>query len=482
MKKQTDLIQQFDKDQSKALHKYKLIQLYLQNEKSFLEICKGQQIHPRTMRRWIKRYKELGLTGLERQQREDRDKRRSCSQELQLLIEGLHLQQPHLSGASVYRKVKEHSLKHRQKCPSYRTVCHIISQIPKSMKTLAHEGSKAYKQQFDLLYHHEATSPNEIWQADHVLLDIFINTESGKLSRPWLTVIIDDYSRAIVGYELSFLALSATKTALCLRQAIWRKNDPLWAICGIPTTLYTDHGSDFTSQHIEQVCISLKIRLIFSQIGEPRGRGKIERFFRTLNQKLLSELDGYTGSKNPRANLFLSDLDVLVRSFILNYNQSIHSITQETPRERWEKRGFLPHMPDSIEQLDLLLLTVAKPRTVQRDGIRFQGLRYLDPLLADYIGETVTIRYDPADITCIRVFYKNNYLCQPICQALDEESVSLKDIQAARNNRRKSLQNEIKQRLSLVDAILNSKQRTPLVIKPSDKTVKSTGLKLYDND
>jgi putative transposase len=56
----------------------------------------------------------------------------------------------------------------------------------------------------------------------------------------------------------------------------------------VPETLYTDHGSDFTSKHIEQVSIDLKIKLIFSEIGTPRGRGKIERFFRTLNQKLVS--------------------------------------------------------------------------------------------------------------------------------------------------------------------------------------------------
>jgi len=50
-----------------------------------------------------------------------------------------------------------------------------------------------------------------------------------------------------------------------------------------------------------------------------------------------------------------------------------------------------------VEQLDLLLLTVAKPRKVQQDGIHFQGLRYLDLTLSAYIGEPVVIRYDPAD-------------------------------------------------------------------------------------
>ena len=52
-------------------------------------------------------------------------------------------------------------------------------------------------------------------------------------------------------------------------------------------------------------------------------------------------------------------------------------------------------MPESLEQLDLLLLTVAKGRRVQQDGIHFQGQRYLDTTLAAYVGEDVTIRYDP---------------------------------------------------------------------------------------
>jgi putative transposase len=53
-------------------------------------------------------------------------------------------------------------------------------------------------------------------------------------------------------------------------------------------------------------------------------------------------------------------------------------------------------MPESLERLDLLLLTVVKPRVVQRDGIRFQGVRYLDLTLAAYVGEPVTIRLRPA--------------------------------------------------------------------------------------
>lgn len=118
-----------------------------------------------------------------------------------------------------------------------------------------------------------------MWQADHTLLDIIVLDDQGEPARPWLTIIIDDYSRAISGYFLSVQAPSAWQTALALHQAIWRKSDPTWTICGIPHVLYTDNGSDFTSTHIEQVCADLKIRLIFSLPGKPRGRGRIERFF-----------------------------------------------------------------------------------------------------------------------------------------------------------------------------------------------------------
>ena len=61
-------------------------------------------------------------------------------------------------------------------------------------------------------------------------------------------------------------------------------------------------------------------------------------------------------------------------------------------------------MPDSLEQLDLLLLTVAKARKIHPDGIHFQGLRYLDPVLAAYVGDSVIIRYDPRDMAEIRMF------------------------------------------------------------------------------
>jgi len=126
----------------------------------------------------------------------------------------------------------------------------------------------------------------------------------------------------------------------------------------------------------------------------------------------------------------------------------------------------LPNLPESVEALDLLLLTVAKSRLVRRDGIHFQGLRYMDPTLAAFVGEHVTIRYDPRDMAEIRVFYRNRFLCRAVSPDHAGRSISLKDIQQARAARRRALRQEIKGRTGSVtdhlpDADQGQKPRPP---------------------
>ena len=100
------------------------------------------------------------------------------------------------------------------------------------------------------------------------------------------------------------------------------------------------------------------------------------------------------------------------------------------PVERWAAGAFLPHLPECLEQLDLLLLTVPRTRRVQQDGIHVHGLRYLNTTLAAYVGEEVVIRYDPADLAEIRVFHAGRFLCRAICAELAGEVISLKDLVA----------------------------------------------------
>lgn len=230
-----------------------------------------------------------------------------------------------------------------------------MSSLPAHLVTLAHHGSKAYSESFELVHRREAAGPNAIWQADHTPLDILLVRPGGEPAKPWLTVVIDDYSRAVTGYFLSFEDPCTLHTSLALRQAIWRKEDPRWIVCGIPDVLYTDHGSDFTSHHLEQVGADLKVQLIFSLPGKPRGRGRVERFFSTVNEMFLCELDGYApegGAVRGKPTLTLPNFDVRFRTFLLeDYHRHECAETNVPPIERWEADGFLPRMPDSLEQL-----------------------------------------------------------------------------------------------------------------------------------
>ena len=264
----------------------------------------------------------------------------------------------------------------------------------------------------------------------------------------------------MAGYALFFGSPSAIQTALALRQAIWRKGRPGWQVCGIPEVLYSDHGSDFTSRHLEQVAADLKIRLINSMVGRPRGRGKIERFFESVSQVLLPRLPGYApAGAAPKAELTLAELAAELERFLVDeYHNEPHTTTGFKPHERWVAGGFLPRMPESLEQLDLLLLTVPKTRRVHRDGIRFSGLRYIDPTLAAYVGEEVLLRYDPRDVTEVRVFHEGRFLCRAVCQELAGETVPLREVIRARERRRRELRRTIQDRRKVVDSLLEARR------------------------
>jgi transposase InsO family protein len=86
------------------------------------------------------------------------------------------------------------------------------------MLMLAHRGNKAYGEGFDLVHRREALKPNSIWQVDHAQLDIKLLRDDGSVGKPWLTIVIDDYSRAVAGYYLGFEPPSSLRTTLaCVR-------------------------------------------------------------------------------------------------------------------------------------------------------------------------------------------------------------------------------------------------------------------------
>ncbi len=476
-----------EQKRQEAWERYEQIRPCLEAGVPATAVAQQSGMPARTVERWVARYRRDGLTGLVRAPRADRGRRRFPS-ELIGLIEGLVLRKPPPTAAAVHRQVVTVAEREGWPTPSYSTVYAIIRHLDPALITLAHEGTKAYRLAFDLLHRREATGPNDLWQADHTPLDLWVRDEDGTPVRPWLTVILDDYSRAVAAYRLSLSAPTALNTALALRDAIGRKSDPRWHVCGIPQTFYTDHGGDFTSRHIEQVALSLKMVLVFSEPGMPRGRGRIERFFQTINQLFLCTLPSYAPNGAPPSGTLLTfpQLDARLRDFLLDdYHLRVHSETRMAPQARWEAGGFLPHLPESPEQLDVLLLTVSKARKVRQDGIHFERMRYLDLTLAAYVGEWVTIRYDPQDMAEIRVSHNDRFLCRAVCQELAGETISLKELVKVRNARRHELRDTLTDRAALLDRLLAAPQ-SPSPADAPEATVSSpprpTRLKRYINE
>jgi putative transposase len=455
----SELIALSKAEREKALMRYRLLQPYLEGRRTLRQVTEQHQLAYRTAQRWVQRYRQHGLAGLGRKTRKDRG-RRYVAHEVEQLIVGMALQKTKPSIAAIHRQVVDLAPEQGWESPSYDCVYDIVKAIDPAILKLAHEGDKSYGQSYDLLFRREATRPNEIWQADHSPLDVWL-LDDDQPARPWLTIIEDDYSRSIAGYYLSFENPNTIITSLALRQAIWRKADPNWFICGIPDTFYTDNGPDFTSRHMEQVSADIKMQLVFSTPGEPRGRGRIERFFRTVNQLWLHMLPGYAPEGKPitQPELNLAAFTERFHRFLIDeYHQRSQKDLQGTPRERWEAHGFLPRLPDSFEKLDLLLMTSATTRRVRRDGIHFQCLRYMDINLAAYVGEDVVIRYDPRDLAEIRVYHQESFLCRAVCQEIEGQEVSLKEIIRARRRRRNELKKTIKEHETLVKTYLSVHQ------------------------
>ena len=450
---------------AEAMTRFDVLRPHLEDSVPLTRLAQETGTPLRTLQRWLARYRWQGLARLVRAARSDRGTRQLPSA-LVAVIEGMALRKPRSSVAAIHRRVSAVAEAQGWLLPSYGSTYAIVRSLDPAMVSLAHDGLAVWRDRYELIHRHRALGPNALWQADHTMLDIVVLDANGEPARPWLTTVIDDHSRAVAGYMVFLGAPSALNTSLALRQAIWRKSDPGWPLCGIPDVLHVDHGSDFTCAHLDQVAAALRFRIVYSAVARPQGRGKVERLFGTLNTELLPELPGnlVLGKTATPPALSLTDLDRAIGAWLVDtYNARVHSQIGLAPVSCWTGDGWLPRMPDSLEELDLLLVMAAKSRLVRRDGIRFQGLRYIDPTLAPYVGERVTIRYDPRDLAELRVFHKNRFLCRAISPEHAGDSVTLKDIQTARVAHRRALRTRINERVSTVaDFLPDARSRKPV--------------------
>src|SRR6266540_2391895 len=127
----------------------------------------------------------------------------------------------------------------------------------------------------------EAEAPNQLWTADALHGPVVAGRKA------YLFAAIDDHSRALVGYRWA-LAEDTLRLEAALRGG--------FAARGLPGALYVDNGSPFASRQLERCLAVLGIRLVHSKPGQPQGRGKIERAFRTVREQFLVELDTPDGA------------------------------------------------------------------------------------------------------------------------------------------------------------------------------------------
>jgi len=414
----------------------------------------------RTVQRLVKRWEVEGVSALVTSGRADQGKHRISEFWQDFIIKtykagnkGSKRMKPKQVAVRVQVKAREIGADNP---PSYKTVLRVLKPIierkekAKSIRSPGWRGSTLsvkIREGQDL----SADYSNHVWQCDHTRADVMLVDQYGEvLGRPWLTTVIDTYSRCIMGINLGFDAPSSQVVALALRHAILPKRygpeyklNCDWGTFGKPAHFYTDGGKDFRSNHLQRIGADLSF--VCHLRDRPSDGGVVERPFRTLNDQLFSTLPGYTGSnvqQRPEdtekdASLTVRDLEHLVVRFICDqYNQTLDArMGDQTRFQRWE--AGLPKVPEVFEErhLDVCLMKESR-RTVQRGGhLQFENLMYRGEYLASYAGETVSFRFDPNDITMVRVYRKEGagevFLTRAYAQGLETEQISYEEAKAS---------------------------------------------------
>nr|WP_244329166.1 Mu transposase C-terminal domain-containing protein [Tolypothrix sp. PCC 7910] len=413
----------------------------------------------RTVRRLIDKWEQEGLLGLAQAERADKGKYRVDEDWQEFILktykEG-NKGSKRMTRQQVAVRVKARADELDVKPPSHMTVYRILEPViekqekAKSIRSPGWRGSRLSlktREGKDLTVEYS----NQVWQCDHTRVDVLLVDQHGEiLGRPWLTTVIDSYSRCIVGINLGYDAPSSQVVALALRHAILPKQYgeeyglyEEWGTYGKPQHFYTDGGKDFRSNHLQQ--IGVQLGFVCHLRDRPSEGGIVERPFKTFNTQLFSSLQGYTGSnvqERPKeaekeACFTLRQLEQRLVAYIVNiYNQEKDArMGDQTRFQRWESGLIVA--PDAFSERDLdICLMKQTRRMIQRGGyLQFENLMYRGEYLAGYAGESVVLRYDPKDITTVLVYRqsgnKEEFLARAFAQDLETEQLSLDDAKAS---------------------------------------------------
>ena len=298
---------------------------------------------------------------------------------------------------------------------------------------------KAQRDNMPVMLGPVSTRVNQRWELDSTPIDVHVVDVKtrARLGRPTLTAVIDTATRVIVGWALSFEGESTLQIMMALRHAI----RPKAAVKGVrnvnpgrgkPEGVWFDNAMAHDSHSLRDAALRLNFSPFLLPPRQPRLRGKIERWFKSLNLGLIHNLRGTTKS-NPKdkgdydaendAVLTLDELNWLIGYWICDvYHPRMHRTTRQSPLDLWAELAaqHAPVLPAHVKDLDVLLSRV-DARYVSNKGVEWNGLLYGSTALALLANQPafdrhdVTIRIDEADLGSIRVLdpFRKEYLVVP---------------------------------------------------------------------
>jgi len=238
----------------------------------------------------------------------------------------------------------------------------------------------------------EAELPNDLWQSD-VMHGPKVEVD-GRMRKAYLIAIIDDHSRLIV-YAQFYLSETLASYLDAFENALARR--------GLPRKLYVDNGAAFRSKQLEYITASLAIALIHARPYKPQGKGKIERWFKTVRSRFLSTCDFTT----------LAELNAVFDQWLHDdYHRKKHTSTGQTPFERFTSQMHcLRSAPVNLKDYfrKVARRTIASDRTITLNGRLYEGPVSL-------IGKRIELLYHETELEKVEVKYqlKSYGLIRPV--------------------------------------------------------------------
>jgi transposase InsO family protein len=266
-----------------------------------------------TLEEWYYKYRRYGFEGLKPLPRSDRGCSRCLSPEIEQLVLDLKREDPGRSASLILRELELAGRLNRGQISVYPI-----------QRLLRRRGLSGPRMEVDVAsrLRWEASMCGELWQADALHGPRLMNPASGRPQRAIIFGLLDDRSRLIPYLEAGF-GETEHRFLTVLYNAMARR--------GLPRRLLLDNHASFTGHDLRVLCAKLDIQLVHSRRGDGPGKGKIERYWRTLRKHLINRLDLKTVTTTDELNL-------RIWSYVeMEYHHRPHaSLSGKTPMEVWE--------------------------------------------------------------------------------------------------------------------------------------------------